>query len=126
MDLMEIKTAAAPAAIGPYAQAIRAGNMIFTSGQIPIDPASGAVIAGDAAAQAAQVLINLRAVLEGAGSSLSTVVKTTVFLADMNHFAAVNAVYATFFSEPYPARACVQVARLPKDVLVEVEAVAVL
>ncbi|MEL4105240.1 Rid family detoxifying hydrolase [Oscillospiraceae bacterium WX1] len=126
MDLMEIKTAAAPAAIGPYAQAIRAGNMIFTSGQIPIDPASGAVIAGDAAAQAAQVLINLRAVLEGAGSNLSNVVKTTVFLADMNHFAAVNAVYATFFSEPYPARACVQVARLPKDVLVEVEAVAVL
>ena len=119
-----VSTTDAPAAIGPYSQAVKIGNFVFTSGQIPINPATGQVITGSVEEQAALVLNNLKAVLEAAGSSLDKVVKTTVFIKDMNNFAAVNAVYATFFAAEPPARSCVEVARLPKDVLVEIEAIA--
>ena len=120
-----IETKKAPAAIGPYSQAITTGGLVFTSGQIPIDPASGSIAANDIAGQARQAIQNLAAVLEAAGSGLDKVVKTTVFLKDMNDFAAMNAVYAEFFTEgSYPARSAVQVARLPKDALVEIEVIA--
>lgn len=120
-----IRTAAAPAAIGPYSQAIAEGQLLFTSGQIPIDPATGELRNSDIATAARQVLTNLRAVLAAGGADMSTVVKTTVFLKDMRDFQAFNAVYAEFFADPFPARSCVQVAALPKDSLVEIEAVAV-
>ncbi len=120
-----IRTTSAPAAIGPYSQAIAEGQLLFTSGQIPIDPATGELRNSDIATAARQVLTNLRAVLAGGGADLSTVVKTTVFLKDMRDFQAFNAVYAEFFTEPFPARSCVQVAALPKDSLVEIEAVAI-
>ncbi len=120
----EIKTDSAPQAIGPYAQGIRTGNMIFTSGQIPVDPITGAVVQG-IEQQAAQALENLKAVLAAAGASLADVVKTTVFIRDMNDFGKINEVYARFFTQPFPARSCVEVSRLPKDVLIEIEAVAV-
>jgi len=120
-----IQTTAAPAAIGPYSQAIAEGRLLFTSGQIPIDPATGELRNRDIATAARQVLTNLRAVLVAGGADLSTVVKTTVFLKDMRDFQAFNAVYAEFFKEPFPARSCIQVAGLPKDSLVEIEAVAV-
>lgn len=123
--MKSIRTAAAPAAIGPYSQAIAQGHLLFTSGQIPIDPATGELCNGDIASAARQVLSNLRAVLLAGGADLSTVIKTTVFLKDMRDFQAFNAVYAEFFQEPFPARSCVQVAALPKDALVEIEAVAV-
>lgn len=126
MDKRPIKTSKAPAAIGPYSQGIAAGRMIFTSGQLPADPETGAIVPGGIAEQARQALTNLRSVLEEAGASLNNVVKTLVFLKDMNDFAAFNAVYAEFFSEPCPARSCVEAARLPKDALVEIEAIAVL
>jgi 2-iminobutanoate/2-iminopropanoate deaminase len=119
-----VSTDKAPGAIGPYSQAIKAGNMVFCSGQIPIDPATGAFVSDDVAAQTKQVLINLSAVLEAAGSGLGSVVKTTVFLADMNDFAAMNDVYSEFFSENKPARATVQAARLPKDARVEIDCIA--
>lgn len=119
-----IATAGAPAAIGPYSQAIRAGGLIFVSGQIPLDPATGQVVSGGASAQAVRVLDSLRAVLEAAGSSLERVVKTTVYLTDLGAFAEVNEVYARYFSEAPPARATVQVAALPRGVLIEIEAVA--
>ena len=119
-----IQTQNAPAAIGPYSQAIKAGGFVFVSGQIPIDPATGAFVAGGIAEQTERVLKNLAAVLEAAGSGLDQVVKTTVFLADMKEFAGMNEVYATFFSGPPPARATVAAAGLPKDALVEIEAVA--
>nr|MBQ6241720.1 RidA family protein [Lachnospiraceae bacterium] len=119
-----IHTPHAPAAIGPYSQAIEVGNLIFVSGQIPVDPATGAFAGDDITSQTHQSLKNLRAILEEAGSGLDKVAKTTVFLKDMNDFAAMNAVYAQYFSEPYPARAAVQVGRLPKDALVEIECVA--
>ena len=119
-----VSTTDAPAAIGPYSQAVKIGNFVFTSGQIPINPATGQVITGSVEEQAKLVLNNLKAVLEAAGSSLDKVVKTTVFIKDMNDFAAVNTVYATFFATEAPARSCVEVARLPKDVLVEIEAIA--
>jgi len=125
MEMNEIKTAQAPAAIGPYSQAIKAGGFLYTSGQIPLDPVSGAVTPGDITVQARQVLNNLQAVLRAGGSSLSDVVKTTVFITDMNNFARFNEIYAGFFTAPYPARSCVEVSRLPKDVLLEIEAVAV-
>jgi 2-iminobutanoate/2-iminopropanoate deaminase len=125
MEFTEIKTENAPKAVGPYSQAIRAGGFIFASGQIPLDPQSGAVVAGDVTVQAAQALTNLKSVLGAAGASLGDVVKTTVFIRDMNDFAKVNEIYASFFQVPFPARSCVEVSRLPKDVLVEVEAVAV-
>ena len=119
----EIKTDSAPQAIGPYSQGIRIGNMIFASGQIPVNPESGE-IAQDIQLQAAQALENLKAVLAAAGVSLADVVKTTVFIRNMGDFAKINEVYARYFSSPYPARSCVEVSRLPKDVLVEVEAIA--
>ncbi len=118
-----ISTADAPQAIGPYSQAIAIDNLVFCSGQIPLK-ADGTVLEGDVAAQARQVLTNLKAVLEASGSSLDRVVKTTVFLADMNEFAAMNTVYAEFFTSDPPARSTVQVARLPRDVRVEIEAIA--
>ncbi len=120
-----ISTADAPKAIGPYSQAVRAGQFLFASGQIPTDPATGAIVSGDVAAQTRRVFDNLSSVLKAADLSFADVVKTTVFLADMNDFAAMNAVYGTFFKEPYPARATVQVARLPKDARVEIDLVAI-
>ncbi len=119
-----IHTDSAPAAIGPYSQAIQIGSLLFTSGQVPLDPATGAVVEGGIEEQAAQALNNIKAILNQAGTNMGAVVKTTVFLKDMDDFAAMNQVYAQFFQEPYPARSAVQVARLPKDVLVEIEAVA--
>ena len=119
-----IQTENAPAAIGPYSQAIKAGGFVFVSGQIPIDPGTGSFVAGGIAEQTERVLKNLAAVLEAAGSSLNQVVKTTVFLSDMKEFAGMNEVYATFFSGPPPARATVAAAGLPRDALVEIEAVA--
>jgi 2-iminobutanoate/2-iminopropanoate deaminase len=121
-----VSTASAPAAIGPYSQAIKAGNLLFVSGQIPIDPATGALVAGDIAAQTRRVFQNLGAILEAAGSSFDAVVRTTVYLIDMNDFATMNEVYGTFFTAPAPARATVQVARLPRDSRVEIDVVAVL
>ena len=119
-----IQTDRAPKAIGPYSQAVLAGGFLFTSGQIPIDPATGAVVSGGIREQARQVFSNLSAVLGAAGLGFADVVKATVFLEDMNDFSAVNEVYASFFSGDFPARSCVQVARLPKDVSVEIELVA--
>ena len=119
-----IHTDSAPAAIGPYSQAIQIGDLLFVSGQVPIDPSTGAIVEGDIQAQAQQSLNNLKAILNAAGTNMGAVVKTTVFLADMNDFAAMNEVYAQFFQDPYPARSAVQVARLPKDVKVEIEAIA--
>ena len=114
----------APKAIGPYSQAVRAGQLLFVSGQVPLDPATGQIVAGDIAAQTRRVFDNLGAVLKAGGRTFADVVRTTVFLADMNDFAAVNEVYGTYFSEPYPARATVQVARLPKDARVEIDVIA--
>ncbi|MDV2993741.1 MAG: 2-iminobutanoate/2-iminopropanoate deaminase [Chroococcidiopsis sp. SAG 2025] len=122
-----IRTDAAPAPVGPYNQAIAAsGQMVFVAGQIPLDPQSGEIIGtGDVTAQTKQVMANLEAILAAAGAKFQDVVKTTVFLKDMNDFAAMNAVYAQYFDEANaPARACVQVSRLPKDVLVEIECIA--
>ena len=119
-----ISTKKAPAAIGPYSQAIRVGNLVYTSGQIPIDPATGAFVEGGIKEQTRQSLTNVKAVLEEAGLGMSNVVKTTVFMADMQDFADMNAVYAEFFSEPYPARSAVAVKTLPKGALVEIEVVA--
>lgn len=126
MNLEIISTDKAPAAIGPYSQAVKCGNVIYTSGAIPIDPNSGNVVAGGAAQQTEQAIKNLAEVLKGAGAGLGNVVKTTVFIKDMNDFAAINDVYKSFFTGNYPARSCVEVARLPKDVLVEIECIAVL
>ena len=118
-----VATNKAPAAIGPYSQAQIVGNLVYTSGQIGINPATGAVVEG-LEAQAEQVFTNLSELLKAAGSDMSKVVKTTVFIKNMNDFAAINAVYAKFFTEPFPARSCVEVARLPKDVLLECEVIA--
>lgn len=115
----------APRAIGPYSPAIRAGNLLFLSGQIPIDPTTGAVIGVDIAAQTEQVMRNIAALLKAAGAGFEHVVRTTVFLADMNEFAAMNECYAKFVLDPPPARATVQVVRLPRDVKVEIDAIAV-
>ena len=119
-----ISTTKAPAAIGPYSQAIKVGNLVYTSGQIPIDPATGSFVEGGIKEQTRQSLQNVKAILEEAGLTMKNVVKTTVFMADMNDFADMNAVYAGFFSEPYPARSAVAVKTLPKDALVEIEVVA--
>ena len=118
-----IATDKAPAAIGPYSQAIRVGNLVYTSGVIPVDPATGAIAEGSAA-QAEQAFMNLTNLLEAAGTDASKVVKTTVFIKEMNDFGAINEVYAKYFPEPYPARSCVEVARLPKDVMLEIECIA--
>ena len=116
---------AAPA-IGPYSPAIKVGNLLFLSGQIPLDPGTGQIVDGDIRAQTTRVLENLGELLKAGGADFSTVVRTTIFLADLSDFATVNEIYATFFTPPYPARATVQVARLPRDVRVEIDAIAVL
>jgi 2-iminobutanoate/2-iminopropanoate deaminase len=121
-----VSSPGAPAAIGPYSAAVRAGNLLFLSGSIPLDPATGQVVPGDITAQAARAMENIKALLAAAGADFANVVKTTVFLADMNEFAAMNEVYAKYFVAPFPARSTVQVARLPRDVRVEIEVVAVL
>ena len=121
-----ISTQNAPAAIGPYSQAVKAGNLLFVSGQIPLDPASGQLVENTIQAQAARSLENLKAILTQAGGTLDNVVKTTVFLKDMEDFVEMNRVYKTYFPENCPARSAFQVARLPKDVLVEIEAIAAL
>lgn len=120
-----VSTANAPAALGPYSQALKANGFIYCSGQIPINPASNAVEAVSIEDQTRQAITNLKNVLEAAGSSLANVVKTTVFIKDMNDFVALNGVYAEMFGDTKPARSCVEVARLPKDVKVEIEAIAV-
>ena len=120
-----ISTGKAPSAIGPYSQAIQVGNLVYTSGQIPIDPATGAFVEGGIKEQTRRSLLNVKAVLEEAGLTMGNVVKTTVFMADMNDFADMNSVYAEFFSEPYPARSAVAVKTLPKGALVEIEVVAI-
>jgi 2-iminobutanoate/2-iminopropanoate deaminase len=119
-----ISTPKAPAAIGPYSQAIEVNGMVYTSGVIPVDPQSGAIPEGSKA-QAAQALTNLSNLLEAAGTSMDNVVKTTVFIKEMDDFGTINEVYAGFFTGTFPARSCVEVARLPKDVLLEIEAVAI-
>jgi 2-iminobutanoate/2-iminopropanoate deaminase len=116
----------APKAIGPYSPAIRAGNLLFISGQIPIDPATGTVVNGDVSSQTDRVMRNIGALLEAAGGGFEHVVRTTVFLADLNDFAAMNEVYGRFVLDPPPARATVQVSRLPRDVKVEIDAIAVI
>jgi 2-iminobutanoate/2-iminopropanoate deaminase len=121
---MAIQTAHAPAAIGPYAQAVRAGNLLFVSGQIPLDPATGQMVTGDITVQTERVLKNLAAILEAGGSDLARVLKTTVYLRDLEDFGKMNAVYAKFLGEDPPARATVQAARLPRDAAVEIDLIA--
>jgi len=127
MSKQVISTKAAPAAIGPYSQGIRVGNLVFTAGQGPLDPATGSIVAGGIGEQTARTFENLKAILEAAGTSLDRVVKANVYLKDLNDFAAMNAVYASYFdgaSEGLPARTTVEVARLPRDILVEIEMIA--
>ncbi len=119
-----ISTTNAPAAIGPYSQAIRVGNIIFTSGQIPIDPATGSFVEGGIKEQTRQSLLNVKAILNEAGTTMDHVIKTTVFMAEMNDFAEMNSVYSEFFNTPYPARSAVAVKTLPKGALVEIEVIA--
>jgi 2-iminobutanoate/2-iminopropanoate deaminase len=126
MRISTVQTDDAPAAVGPYSQAVKAGSLLFCSGQIPLDPDTGALVEGDITAAAEQALENLGAVLAAAGASPSQVVRTTVYLVDMADFAAVNAAYARFFGNHKPARACVQVSALPKGATVEIDAIAVL
>jgi 2-iminobutanoate/2-iminopropanoate deaminase len=121
-----VSSPGSPAAIGPYSAGVRVGNLLFLSGSVPLDPVTGQLVDGDITAQAVRVFENMGALLQAAGTDFAHVVKTTVFLADMNEFAAMNAVYATYFSAPYPARSTVQVARLPRDCRVEIEVIAVL
>ncbi len=123
-ELKRIQTEQAPAAIGPYSQAIVAGELVFTAGQIALDPETMQIVEGDISAQTERVMTNLQAILESAGASLSSVVKTTVFLLDMDDFTAMNAVYGAHFGDHKPARSTVQAARLPRDVRVEIEAIA--
>ena len=119
-----VSTPSAPKAIGPYSQGIRAGSLLFVSGQVPIDPATGQIIAGDISAQTHRVFQNIGEILKAGGASFDHVVRTTVFLADMNDFSAMNEVYATYFTSPAPARATVEVSRLPKDARVEIDVIA--
>ena len=119
-----ISTKKAPVAIGPYSQAIQVGNLIYTSGQIPIDPETGVFVEGGIKEQTRQSLTNVKAILEEVGLTMSNIVKTTVFMADMNDFAEMNSIYAEFFTEPYPARSAVAVKTLPKGALVEIEVIA--
>jgi len=125
MEKQVVNTDQAPAAIGPYSQAVKVGEMVFVSGQIPIDPATGDIVQGDIKAQTWQVLTNLNTVLTAAGSSLEKAVKTTVYITNMDEFSQVNEVYSEFFKDQPPARACVEVSRLPKGVAVEIDAIAV-
>ena len=125
--MRELVTAAGAArAIGPYSPALKAGNLLFLSGSIPLDPVSGQVVAGDISAQTRRVMDNIKALLEAGGADFSNVVRTTVFMVDLGEFAAMNEVYAGYFSAPYPARSTVQVVKLPKDVRVEIDVIAVL
>lgn len=124
MNKIIISTDKAPKAIGPYSQAIEVNGMIFTSGVIPINPETNELVNGDIKVQAEQAIGNLAALLKEAGSDTEQVIKTTVFIKDMNDFAAVNEIYAKYFTKDFPARSCVEVARLPKDVLIEIEAIA--
>lgn len=124
MNKIAISTSQAPAAIGPYSQAIKAGGLIFCSGQIPLDPATNTVISADIEEQTRQVLTNVKSILESEKLSMDNVVKTTLYLTDITTFAKVNEIYATFFREPFPARATIEVSHLPKDVLIEIEAIA--
>jgi 2-iminobutanoate/2-iminopropanoate deaminase len=119
-----VSTASAPKAIGPYSQGVRAGSLLFVSGQVPIDPATGQIIPGDIGAQTHRVFQNIGEILKAGGASFDHVVRTTVFLADMNDFAAMNEAYATYFTAPAPARATVQVSRLPRDARVEIDVIA--
>ncbi len=119
-----VSTEKAPAAIGPYSQGIKAGNLLYVSGQIPIDPVTGSFAGNDIKSQTRQSLTNVKSIVEEAGLGMGDIIKISVFLKDMNSFADMNEVYAEFFEEPYPARAAVEVARLPKDALVEIEAIA--
>ncbi len=121
-----IFTERAPAAIGPYSQAVKLGNMLYTSGMLPVIPETGEIVQGDAAAQAEQSLKNISEVLAKAGTSFDNVVKTTVFIRNMSDFASINEVYKKYFTNNYPARTCVEVARLPKDALIEIECIAVI
>jgi 2-iminobutanoate/2-iminopropanoate deaminase len=121
-----VATGQAPKAIGPYSQAVKAGNLVFVSGQIPIDPATGEFVPGDVKAQTDRVMRNLAAILEAAGTSLDAVVRCTVYLADMDDFAAMNEVYGSYFTQPAPARATIQAVRLPKDARVEIDVIATL
>lgn len=123
MEKIVISTDKAPGAIGPYSQGIKIGELVYTSGQIPVDPATGNV-SSDVKDQTRQSLNNIKAILEAAGTTMDKVVKTTVFIKDMNDFANINEVYAEFFTQPYPSRSCVEVARLPKDVKIEIEVIA--
>jgi reactive intermediate/imine deaminase len=121
-----VETQQAPKAIGPYSQAVRAGNVVYMSGQIPLDPATMQIVSDDIAAQAEQVFLNLRAVSEAAGGQLDAIVKLTIFLTDLNHFSIVNETMSRFFKTPYPARSTIEVSALPKAALVEIEAIMVL
>lgn len=124
MEKEIISTKNAPGAIGPYSQAVKVGNMIYTSGQLPLDPETGELVTGDIKKAASRSLLNLKEVLEAAGSSLDKVVKSVVFVKNLDDFAAINEVYAEFFTKNQPARSCVQVSKLPKDALLEIELVA--
>jgi len=124
MEKQIISTTNAPAAIGPYSQAVKVGNLLYTSGQIPLNPATGELVIGDVKKATERSMENVKAILEAAGTSLDRVVKTVVFIKDMNDFAAVNEVYGSYFASNPPARSCVEVARLPKDVQVEIEVIA--
>lgn len=124
MKKIIINTQNAPVAIGPYSQGVQVGDLIFTSGQLPVNPYTGELVVGDIKAETRQCLENVKAILEEAGSSLNNAVKLTVFIKDMNQFANINEVYAQYFPEEKPARSCIEVARLPKDVNVEIEAIA--
>lgn len=126
MQKAVVFTGAAPAAIGPYSQAIKTGNFIFISGQIPLVPVSGKIVEGDISAEVRQVMENLKQILEAAGSSLDKVVKTTVFLKDLDDYTAMNEVYNEYFADPPPARSVIQVARLPRDASIEIEAIALI
>ena len=125
MSKTPVSTSSAPKAVGPYSQGIRCGNLVFTAGQAALDPSTQQLISGGIAEQTRRTLENLKAVLEAAGTTLDRVVKANVYLKDMNDFAAMNQVYATYFAEPYPARSTVQVSRLPKDARIEIDVIAV-
>ena len=125
-DRVVISSATAAPAIGPYSPALKVGNLLFLSGQIPLDPASGQIVEGDIRAQTTRVLQNMGELLKAGGADFSQVVRTTIFLADLTDFSTVNEIYATYFTPPYPARATVQVARLPRDVKIEIDAIAVI
>ena len=125
MPKQAISSSHAPKAIGPYSSALRAGQLLFISGQVPIDPATGAMVTGDIAAQTRRVLENIGALLTAGGLTYKDLVRTTVFLADMTDFAAMNEVYRTYFTEPYPARSTIEAARLPRDARIEIDAIAV-